>query len=90
MIKINDRYYLSSDSYSITVCEKKIIKEGKHKGEERIEPIAFCGTLKQVKEYLVTHEIIENVDLLMNIDKVRQLCEQIDDSFIEFYWTNKK
>lgn len=86
MIRINDRYYLSSDAYAITVCEKKINK----KGETRYEPIAFCGTLKQVKDYLVTHEIIENVELLMNIDKVRQLCEQIDDSFINFYWNEKK
>ena len=89
MIKINDKYYLSSDAYAITICEKKVAQKGKNKGKTEYEPIAYCGTLKQVKEYLVTHELMENIDLIQNIDEIRKLCGQIDDSFMEFYWQQK-
>ena len=78
MIHIEGNYYLDADTYQFIVCEKKERKSGKDKGEEFYEQIAFCGNLSQVKDWLFTQELRDNIGLLENIDKCIELSKTID------------
>ena len=77
MKAINEKYYLDTDSFSYIIREKKISKKS---GEVYYEPIAFCGNLVQLKDYLINKEILDNIELLDNIDKVIELSHSIDKS----------
>ncbi len=77
MRKINDKYFLDTDAFSYIIREKKIRKNGK----EFYDPIAFCGNLVQLKDYLVNKEVREDINLLDNIDKVIELSHTIDKVF---------
>lgn len=84
MIKINDRYYIDSDPYSIAVLERRVVEEGKNKGQEYFTAIAWCGNLIQLKEYLMFQSLKDNIELLNNIEKCIELSHTIDRGIIEY------
>ena len=79
MKAINDKYYLDTDAFSYIIKEKKIRKKN---GQIYYDPIAFCGNLVQLKDYLINKEILENIELLNNIDEVIKLSHAIDKVFV--------
>ena len=82
MIHIEGDYYLDSDRYQFIICEKKIGKSGKRKDQEVMDQIAFCGNLFQVKDWLMQHELRQNLEMLKNIDECIQLSQTIDKSLM--------
>lgn len=84
MVKVNDKFYLESDPYSITVLERRIAEKGENKGQEYFTAIAWCGKLEQLKEYLFLHELTDNIELLNNIDKCIELSHTIDRAIVEY------
>lgn len=81
-IKITDKYYIDADKFQFIVLEKKIAKEGKNPGSIKYDPVAFCGNLFQLKNWILNQEIRDNVDLLNNINKCVELSNTIDKSLM--------
>ncbi len=77
MIKISDKYYLETDALNYILKEKKIRKDGKKKGEEYYENIAYFGRIEHLYNYIIEKEIKENIELLNNIEKVIELKREI-------------
>ena len=75
MIKINDRWFLGSDSMQFILYEKTISKKN---GKEVYNPRALCGNLFQLKNWLINKELLDNIELLGNIDKCIELSNTID------------
>ena len=46
MIHLANNYYLDADKYAFSIIERYVYQEGKHKGEEYFQPIAYHTTLK--------------------------------------------
>ena len=82
MIKITDRFYIDSDKFQFIVLERKIAKEGKNVGSVKYDPVAFCGNLFQLKNWIYNQEIRENIDLLNNMNKCVELSNTIDKSLM--------
>jgi hypothetical protein len=79
MIKINEKYYLDSDSVQYILIEKSIVakEDSKNHGKETFKNIAYYGTLENLKVALLEKEIKDNLDLLNNIDKVIELKKEL-------------
>ena len=82
MIKITERFYIEADRFQFIVLEKKISKEGKNVGSVKYDPVAFCGNLFQLKNWIYNQEIRDNIDLLNNITKCVELSNTIDKSLM--------
>lgn len=78
MIKITDEYYLDKDSIQFIVKEKYVNK----KGEEKFKDIAFCGNLKDVKNFLFAKEIRKDLTIMENVELCIQLSNQIDRGLV--------
>ncbi len=79
MIQLNDKYYLDSDVFNFILLERSIIKDenSKNFGQERFDPIAYCGTLEQVRSFIFEKEIRADINLLTNIDKCIELKDEL-------------
>ena len=76
MIRINDDYYIDSDTYNFILLKKDINKKN---GKEEYDPIAYANKLEQLKTFLFERELKENIDLLNNIDKCIELKRELED-----------
>jgi hypothetical protein len=80
MKKINENYYLDSDSLNYILMEKKTYEKGKHIGEEYFENIGFYGTISGLYQSLVEKEIKDDLGMIENIKQVKELIESIKES----------
>lgn len=85
MIKLTEKYYLDSDEMQFIVKEKKTRQTGKNTGQEIYEPIAFCGNLKQIKNFMINRIVIDDLDILVNIDKLNEISNKIDKVIEKYY-----
>lgn len=56
MIKIDDIHFITADAHSFILQEKKIVQEGKNKGEEYIDIIGYYSSVADVLKGLVKSE----------------------------------
>lgn len=77
MKKLNDKYYLDSDTYNLILCEKMIVKKGKNQGQEYYEPIGYYASIKDLYKAIIEKEIKSDLNLLDNIQKVVELINEI-------------
>ena len=75
MIKINEKYYLDTDTYNYILLERSIVKDEKSKnyGKETFKNIAYYGNLETLYKAIIEKEIKGNIELLNNIEKVIEL-----------------
>ena len=69
------KYVITSDSLNVTLNEKRKVKEGKKKGEEYLQPIAYYSSVESCLEGIIDHEIIASKsesleELLREIKKI--------------------
>ena len=79
MLKINEKYYIDSDSCNYILLEKNIVKDEKSKnyGKEVYKNVAYYGNVNSLYNGLIEKEIKENVELLNNIEKIIELKEEM-------------
>lgn len=79
MLKINEKYYIDSDSCNYILLEKSIVKDEKSKnyGKEIYKNIAYYGNLNSLYNGLIEKEIKENIELLNNIEKIIELKKEM-------------
>ena len=79
MIKINDRYYIKTDSMQYILCVKAIVQDEKSKnyGKERYDNVAYYGNIESLKAGLIEKELKENIQLLENIDKIIEIKNEL-------------
>jgi hypothetical protein len=79
MLKINEKYYIDSDSCNYILLEKSIVKDEKSKnyGKEVYKNVAYYGNVNSLYNGLIEKEIKENVELLNNIEKIIELKEEM-------------
>lgn len=79
MIKINDRYYIKTDSMQYILCEKVIVQDEKSKnyGKERYDNVAYYGNIESLKAGLIEKELKENIQSLENIDKIIEIKNEL-------------
>lgn len=80
MLKINEKYYLDSDSLQYILIEKSIVQkeDSKNYGKETFKNVGYYGTLEVLKQALLEKEIKDNIELLNNIDKVIELKNELE------------
>lgn len=80
MKKLNEKYYLDTDSLNYILLEKSIIQkeDSNNYGKDTFKNVGYYGTLKHLKQSLIEKEIKEDIDLLNNIDKIIELIDNID------------
>lgn len=80
MLKINEKYYLDSDSLQYILIEKSIVQkeDSKNYGKETFKNVGYYGTLEVLKQALLEKEIKDNIELLNNIDKVIELKNDLE------------
>ena len=79
MLKINEKYYIDSDSCNYILLEKNIVKDQKSKnyGKEVYKNVAYYGNVNSLYNGLIEKEIKENIELLNNIKKIIELKEEM-------------
>ncbi len=79
MLKINEKYYIDSDSCNYILLEKSVIQDKKSKnyGKEVYKNVAYYGNVKSLYNGLIEKEIKENIELLNNIEKIIELKEEM-------------
>lgn len=60
-----------------------IVGRGDNIGNERYDQIAFYGSLKSLRKGIAEREILADVTLLNNIDKVIDMLEHFDFSKVK-------
>lgn len=80
MLKINEKYYLDSDSVQYMLIEKSIVKkeDSKNCGKETFKNVGYYGTLESLKVALLEKEIKDNLELLNNIDRVIEIKNELN------------
>lgn len=56
-IKINDKYSITSDKHNFILQERKIVKSGENKGQERFIDVGFYGNINQLLSRLAQQEL---------------------------------
>lgn len=79
MLKINEKYYLDSDSLQYILIEKGVVQkeDSENYGKETFKNVGYYGTLEGLKQSLLEKEIKDNIELLNNIDKVIELKNEL-------------
>lgn len=79
MLKINEKYYLDSDSVQYILMEKSTVKkeDSKNYGKEAFKTVGYYGTLESLKVALLEKEIKDNLELLNNIDRVIEIKNEL-------------
>lgn len=79
MKKLNDKYYLDSDSCNLVLLEKMIVEKGANKGKDYYKTIGYYGNLKSLYKSIIEKEIKIDLDLLDNIEKIVKLIDEIGE-----------
>ncbi|CNH37411.1 DUF5405 family protein [Yersinia kristensenii] len=79
-IKIGEQHLITSDSQQFILNEIKISKEGKNKGQERLEPIGYYPTIEMlvaglIRRHIGTVEINSLSSLANEIERIGKLCQ---------------
>lgn len=79
MLKINEKYYLDSDSLQYILIEKSVVQkeDSENYGKETFKNVGYYGTLELLKQSLLEKEIKDNIELLNSIDKVIELKNEL-------------
>ena len=83
MLKITDRWYVDTDPFQFIVYEKTTTKTGKNPGKESLVARAYCGTLTQLKNWLMNREIMDDNKMLKNIKECERLSRTIDREIVK-------
>lgn len=81
MIKLDDRFFLDADDRNIIVLELKIYEDGKKKGEEYKDAIAYCSTPKSAINYIyrkLVREKIGNKKLIQTFTEYEKEAAKIE------------
>ena len=72
LLRINEKYYIDSDSCNYILIEKHVIQDKKSKnyGKETFKNIAYYGTIESLYKGLIEKELKENINLLNNIEQI--------------------
>lgn len=81
MIKLDDRFFLDADDRNIIVLELKVYEDGKKKGEEYKDAIAYCSTPKSAINYIyrkLVREKIGNKKLIQTFTEYEKEATKIE------------
>lgn len=79
MQKLNDKYYLDTDSLNYILLERKVYEKGKNIGEEYFVNVGYYGKLEHLYMSLIEKEIKDDLGLIENISKVVELIKEYLD-----------
>ncbi|HDL7629663.1 TPA: DUF5405 family protein [Yersinia enterocolitica] len=79
-IKIGEQHLITSDSLQFILNEIKISKEGKNKGQERLEPIGYYPTIEMlvaglIRRHVGTAEVNSFSSLADEIEHIGKRCQ---------------
>lgn len=79
-------YVITSDTYNLILNEKKVAKEGKSAGEERLQSIGFYSTISTLISALIQREVL--LSDVQSLQAMQQLIEraslQCEKAFKDF------
>ena len=78
MKKLNEKYYLDSDSCNLILIKKNITEKGENKGKEYYKNIGYFGNLKSLYKEIIEREIKMDLELLNNIEKITKMIDEIE------------
>lgn len=84
-IKLDNKYYLTSDGRQYILQQKKIAQEGQNKGKEYYEPIGYftkiASAVKAYKELKIKTSNTKTIDELIQL--IKDLDKKIETIFQE-------
>ena len=86
MLRITDKYYLSSNKTAFTLHERKVSETT---GKETYKSVGYFNSLEGLYLSLVNKEIRDNLELLNNIDKISSMIEELKDFTVKYVAENK-
>jgi len=94
-LKLNEDFYIMSDSRNIMLTQKKIVEEGKTKGEVRFDTISYHGTIAQALEQFMsyklrTSEATSITQLLKELEEANKTLKEFKKEFDDFINSWKK
>ncbi len=95
-LKLNEDFYIMSDSRNIMLTQKKVVEEGKTKGEKRFDTISYHGTIAQALERFMSYKLMTSeaetiTELLKELQAVKKDLKNFTDEFNDFIneWKKK-
>lgn len=79
MEKITDKYYLGSNKSTFILYEKRISSSGK----ENYKNIGYLASLDAVYTTLIEKEIREDITIINNIEKIRNMIKELKEFTIK-------
>lgn len=86
MEKITDKYYLGSNRSTYTVYERRISPST---GKESFKNIAYCSSLDNVYNFLISRGIREDLTLLSNIKKISEMINELKEFTLKYVNKNE-
>ncbi len=79
------KYVITSDSLNIILNERKVVKDGKRKGEEYLVPIGYYGTIEGCMEALLRYKVRKSQATSIKglIEDVNEISKFIKKQFKE-------
>lgn len=68
-------YVITSDTYNLILNEKKVAKEGKSVGEERLQSIGFYSKISTLISALIQREVL--LSDVQSLQAMQQLIERV-------------
>lgn len=77
--KIDDDYYIDSDSYQYLLQKKTIAKSGKHAGDEVYTTEKYCGTISETLDQYTQIKLREKLKECDEIGEIKEHIKNLKD-----------
>lgn len=81
MLEITEKYYLGSNKTTFILYEKKISETT---GKENYKKIGYYASLDSVYTSLIEKEIKSDIQILKNIEKVRDMIKELKEFTVNY------
>lgn len=86
--KIDNEYYIDSDSYQLLLQRKSVAQSGKNKGEDIYTTVGHHGTLESVLNNYKKIKVRENIKNCEDLKEIKLMLKQLDNKIENFFDSN--
>lgn len=77
--RIDDDYYIDSDSYQYLLQRKSVAKSGKQKGKEVYTTVKYCGTITETLDQYTQIRLKEKIKECEEIGEIKTHIKNLKD-----------
>lgn len=76
-LKIDDDYFIDSDSHQLLLQKRSVVGKGELKGETTFTTISYCGNLESILDSYINIKIRENIKYSKSIPELIELMREL-------------